>query len=72
VAQDKATVLSLDKSKCVPFGCFDNVLETKEFSPLEPGVVEHKFYAPGVGQLSTIMVQGGSEESHLVKVTSGD
>jgi hypothetical protein len=68
VAQDKATVLSLKQSICVPFGCFKHVLEIKDFSPLEPGVVEHKFFAPGVGEIRSVLVQGGAEESHLVKI----
>jgi hypothetical protein len=68
VAEDKATVLSLDESICVPYGCFSHVLETKEFTPLEPGVVDHKFYAAGVGDIKESTVKGGSEESALVQI----
>lgn len=68
VAEDRATVLSLAESLCVPYGCFSNVLETEEFSPLEPSVVEHKYYAPNVGQIKEVVVKGGSEESHLVSI----
>jgi hypothetical protein len=69
VAEDMAQVLSLHASVCVPFGCFHgNLLKTKEWSPLEPGVVENKYYAPGVGNLKAIIVKGGQEESHLVKI----
>ncbi len=71
VAEDMAKVLSLSESICVPFGCFTNVLKTKEFTPLEPGVVEQKFYAPGVGEIRAVIVQGGSEESHLVRIQTG-
>jgi len=70
VAEDMATVLSLKESVCVPYGCFSNVLQTKDFSPLEPDVVEHKFYAPGVGQIKTVLVEGGSEVSELVDVVT--
>ena len=48
-AMDMAKVLSLSESVTVPYGSFDHVLETKEWTPLEPGYVEHKYYAPGVG-----------------------
>ena len=48
-AEDMAKVLSLNESVTVPYGSFDHVLETKEWTPLEPGYVEHKYYAPGVG-----------------------
>jgi hypothetical protein len=70
VAEDRAKVLSLDEETCVPFGCFSDVLQTKETTPLEPGVVEQKFYAKGVGEISSTLVQGGDEESHLVDVVS--
>ena len=38
VAEDKATVLSLNDKVCVTYGCFTHVLKTKEFTPLEPGI----------------------------------
>ena len=73
VAEDMAKVLSLHASVCVPFRCFHgNLLKTKEFSPLEPGVVENKYYAPGVGEIKSIIVKGGQEESHLVKIVRED
>lgn len=72
VAEDKATVLSLSQSICVPYGCFSDVLQTKDFSPLKPGIVEHKYFASGVGQIKVIMVQGGSEEEHLVNIKKGE
>src|ERR671930_725245 len=58
VAEDQATVIQLDASVCVPYGCFDNVLVTKEFTALEPDVVDHKYYAPGVGDIKEETVQG--------------
>jgi hypothetical protein len=69
VAQDMAAVLSLKAKATVTFGSFDHCLKTKEFSPLEPGVVEQKFYAPNVGFLKTVMVKGGSESLELVSIT---
>jgi len=69
VAEDMARVLSLTESVCVPYGCFQgNVLMTEEWSPLEPGVVKHKWYAPGVGNVKTVMVQGGTDHSELVAI----
>jgi hypothetical protein len=66
-AEDGAQVLSLGRKAMVPYGVFDNLVITKEFTPLEPGVVEHKFYAPGVGQVLAITVSGGSSREELVK-----
>ena len=68
VAEDQATVVSLNKSVCVPYGCFSNVLKTREFTPLEPGVIDEKYYAPGVGDIKEATVQGGSEELTLTTV----
>jgi hypothetical protein len=71
VAEDRAEVLSRTDSGCVSFGCFDGILRTKNDSPLEPDVIEEKLYAPGVGFIQGDTVQGGSEHSELVKITTG-
>jgi hypothetical protein len=63
-AEDMAKVQSLNESVTVPYGSFDHVLETKEWTPLEPSYDEHKYYARGVGQ-----VYGGGSE--LVDVQTG-
>jgi hypothetical protein len=63
-AEDTAEVVSLDESATVPYGSFDRVLETREWTPLEPSYDEHKYYAAGVGQVS-----GGGLE--LVEVNHG-
>jgi hypothetical protein len=70
IAEDQAEIVSLTDSVCVPYGCFTNVLETKETTPLEPGVEEHKFFAPGVGDIKEQLVKGGSEILELTKITT--
>ena len=45
----RGEILSLDEQVEVPYGSFDGVLMTKDTTPLEPDVLEHKFYAKGVG-----------------------
>jgi hypothetical protein len=65
-AEDAAQVLSLDQRVKVPFGSFDQVLTTKDYTPLEPSVVEHKFYARGVGPVLAITVSGGSSREELI------
>jgi hypothetical protein len=50
-AMDMARVLSLKASVTVPYGSFDHVLETKEWTPLQPGFSEKKYYVRGVGPL---------------------
>ena len=68
VAEDKAQVLGYKDSLCVRYGCFEDVLVTKEWTPLERGVVENKYYAKGVGFIFGIMVKGGEEQTELVRI----
>ncbi len=67
-AEDTAKAIELNGSAEVPYGSFDHSLVTKEWSPLEPGVVEHKYYAAGVGDVKEVTVKGPSETLGLVKV----
>ena len=70
-AEDMARPLKLDGSVKVPYGSFDNVLVTDEWTPLEKNVAEHKFYAPGVGNVKEIATQGPQETLTLVAVKHG-
>jgi len=69
VAEDRATVLSLNAKATVPYGSFRHCLKTKDFSLLEPDVVEQKYFAPNVGFILSVMVKGGSERVELVNIT---
>ena len=66
-AEDAAEVLSVDARARVPVGSFEQLLQTKEYTPLEPGVVEHKFYAKEVGPILAVTVSGGSGREELVQ-----
>jgi hypothetical protein len=68
VAEDMAQVIGFEDSFCVRYGCFEDVLVTKEWTPLEHSVVENKYYAKGVGLIFSVMVKGGDEQSELVRV----
>ena len=68
LAEDEATVLSLHETAAVPLAKFRNCLETKEFTQLEPGNVEHKFYARGIGFVLGVVVKGGKERLALVNI----
>ena len=67
-AEDMAEVLSLNESVSIPYGSFENCLKTMEWTPLEPDVVEHKYYAPGVGVILEVAVEGEEERVELVEV----
>jgi len=66
-AEDTAEVLSLTESATVPVGTYEDLLVTEDINPLEPEVVEHKYYARGVGPILTVQVQGGSDREELVE-----
>ena len=68
VAEDKADVLSLNRTVNVANGSFDNCLKTRDYSPLDPTLNEFKYYAPGVGQVLTREGEGVRVE--LVNVTT--
>ena len=69
-AEDRAEIVSVTDTVCVPYGCFKNVVETRETTPLEPGVEEHKFFAPGVGDIKELLTSGGSEILELTNIKS--
>ena len=69
-AEDMAEVINLDESAAVAYGAFDNLLVAKEWNPLEPGVVEHKYYAPGVGLVLEEVVEGGTGRVELVAIVT--
>jgi hypothetical protein len=71
VAEDRGEVLSVDEAVNVSFGSFTDVLQTEDTTPLEPGLVEHKYYAPGVGLVLEETVLGGAERVELVEFTEG-
>jgi hypothetical protein len=68
LAQDEAVVLKLHETVMAPLARFTNCLKTKEFTRLEPGNVEHKFYAPGMGFVLSVVVKGGKERLALVNI----
>src|SRR5215204_425883 len=65
-AEDRSKVLSVDEQAEVPFGHFTDVLLTKDYTPIEPDVLEYKLYAKGIGQVLAQTVSGGSEREELV------
>ncbi len=48
-AEDRGRVLALNETVAVPFGSFTDCVKTEDTTPLEPNVVEHKYYCPDVG-----------------------
>jgi hypothetical protein len=66
-AEDAATVAALGRTVNVPFGTLQGCLETRDFTPLEPGQLEAKFYAPGMGAVLEVNLETG-ERLELVGI----
>ncbi len=70
-AEDHFRVLALHTTVEVPYISSSDALLTKEWTPLEPGVVDHKVYIRGIGTVLEEAVKGGQEHLELVSVTHG-
>jgi hypothetical protein len=77
-AEDMAEVISLDgaglnDAVSTPYGSFrEGVLVTKDWNPLEPEILEHKYYAPGVGLIGETKVTGPAEKIELIDFRKGE
>lgn len=70
-AEDTFTILDLSAHVSVPVIASDNALLTKETTPLEPGVLDHKYYVRDIGTVREVTVKGGTESLKLVSVSHG-
>jgi hypothetical protein len=67
-AEDHFQILDLNASVTVPYGTFDHAMRTKEWTPLEPDVVDNKYFAKGIGMVKEITVKGPLERLELVEI----
>jgi hypothetical protein len=71
-AEDVIEILALDATESAPGGsCAGTCLKTRDFTPLDPGSEENKFYAPGIGLIVELDPESG-ERLELVEVTLPD
>lgn len=70
-AEDMAQVVSTGASARALGRPHRDVVQTKEWTPLEPDVVELKEYAPGIGQIGERTVAGGNGRVVLVSYRPG-
>jgi len=72
-AEDEGAVVTVGEEQVdVPYGFFDKgVLMTRDLVPLEPKVQELKFYAPDVGPLLSVHMDGAGGRAALVNYTPG-
>lgn len=67
-AEDHFRVIRLGVPASVPAGHFPRALETREWTPLEPGVIDRKLYVRGIGEVSEEALKGPVEIARLLSV----
>ena len=70
-AEDTAIVLSTSEQAQTPTGTYHDALLTRDTTPLEPELVELKWYAPGVGPVLTLTPAGEQTREQLVEAPGG-
>jgi hypothetical protein len=65
-AEDHFRVVSLDTTVRVPFVTSHAALETREWTPLEPGTLDQKLYVRGIGTVKEASLKGPVERNTLV------
>jgi hypothetical protein len=66
-AEDRSKVRSTDESIEGPAGSWTGVLQTEDTTPLEPELLEYKYFARDVGPVEQRTVKGEKEKVVLVK-----
>jgi len=70
-AEDMARIERAGVNAAVRGVSYDGVVVIREWTPLDPGIVEDKYYAPGVGPILEIKIKGGDERLELVSFERG-
>lgn len=68
-AEDMAQVLSVHATARVPAGSFDDCLKTRDWSAIEAGSTEHKYYSRKIGAVVLETEHGDTKRVELVEVT---
>jgi hypothetical protein len=70
-AEDMGEITEVGVARSIGLGDFDDVVVMTHWTPLEPDVVEEKWYARGVGTIYEEAVAGGDELVELIEFTPG-
>lgn len=64
--EDYFAVIETKATVSVPYGRFTDALLTREANPLEPHVLDHKYYVKGIGEVAESSVKGPPERLVLI------
>jgi hypothetical protein len=68
-AEDQYWLVDLGQRVSVPLGTYTHAALTLEWSRLEPGVIDRKYYVRGIGVVEETAAQGPPEVARLVRFT---
>lgn len=68
VAEDKAEILALGETVETPYRTFSDCLKTKDWSPLESGSEEYKYYCPAAGNVVLEVSVESGEKVELIGI----
>jgi len=67
-AEDFYRVDVLSTKVTTPYKAFAHAMRTREWTPLEPGVLDNKYYVRGIGTVKELTVRGGTESLSLYAI----
>jgi hypothetical protein len=70
-AEDHFRILSLSEQVKTPGASSNRAMLTEEWTPLEPTVIDHKYYVQGIGTALEETAKGPTERNTLVAVNKG-
>lgn len=70
-AEDMGEILEIGAAKQIGLGSYDDVVVTRDWSPLEAETVEEKWYAAGVGKIYEVHTAGKQGTVELVEFDPG-
>ena len=70
-AEDMGEILEAGVARSIGLDTFPDVVVTRDWSPLEPEIVEEKWYARGVGAIYTTHTAGPAGTVELIEFTPG-
>ena len=70
-AEDVGKVLRTNATVSIDFGDYEDCMVMKEWTKLEPGNIEHKYYAPGLGLVYIKELKEKTVKVELVEVSTG-
>jgi len=69
VAEDMSGVIGLNETATVPYGTFNDCVKTKDYSPIDPETLEHKFFSATLGQVVLTIDTTTGDREELIQVT---